>query len=336
MMMMMDVEEQFKTKWKRRWRKAISGDPEKRIRDQMGDREVQKRVKLVDTASFTLGVFGVMFAEFLLFLHPATFPWFYLITLTLLMLLRFTTYKAINNHFFMLDFCYFMQLSTVLNSLLCSSSSDQGFCIAWLKSNFVLSHGPIAIAILAWQNSVVFHSLDKMTSFYIHIMPALTCYLLRWNVIPDSVPSSHLSLSFSEAFITPLAIYSAWQALYLYIQHTVIDKDPDLVTSMRYLTQCPKNPMYILTMDVCLRLGILSPGEDYSSEDLKTKVIFVTGQFLYSAVWLLPAPLIFHFRSLNTVFLSVLLLAGIWRGGSYYIFVFSRIYNNKFELAKKD
>ena len=33
------------------------------------------------------------------------------------------------------------------------------------------SHGPIAIAIIAWQNSLVFHSLDKMTSFFIHIMP---------------------------------------------------------------------------------------------------------------------------------------------------------------------
>ena len=55
MMMMMDVEDQFKTKWKRRWRKAISGDPEKRIRDHMDDKEVQKRIRLVDTASFTLG-----------------------------------------------------------------------------------------------------------------------------------------------------------------------------------------------------------------------------------------------------------------------------------------
>jgi len=54
MMMMMDVEEQFKTKWKRRWREAISGDPDRRIRDHMDDREVQKRVKLVDTASFTV------------------------------------------------------------------------------------------------------------------------------------------------------------------------------------------------------------------------------------------------------------------------------------------
>ena len=54
MMMMMDAEEDLKTKWKKRWREAITGDGEMRIRDHMDDREVQKRVKLVDTASFTV------------------------------------------------------------------------------------------------------------------------------------------------------------------------------------------------------------------------------------------------------------------------------------------
>jgi len=71
------------------------------------------------------------------------------------------TYKAIKNHFFMLDFCYFLNGSVLLQSLTCSMSADSGFCSTWFKSNFMLSHGPIAVAILAWQNSIVFHSLDK-------------------------------------------------------------------------------------------------------------------------------------------------------------------------------
>jgi hypothetical protein len=133
MMMMMDVEEQFKTKWKRRWREAISGDPDRRIRDHMDDREVQKRVKLVDTASFTLGIVMIMFAEFLLIGYPGGFPWFYLVTLVLLMLMRYSTYKAIKNHFFMLDFCYFVQVSALLQSLLCWVSSDSGFCSSWSR-----------------------------------------------------------------------------------------------------------------------------------------------------------------------------------------------------------
>jgi len=311
MMMMMDVEEQFKTKWKRRWREAISGDPDRRIRDHMDDKEVQKRVKLVDTASFTLGIVMIMFAEFLLIGYPGGFPWFYLITLLLLMLLRYSTYKAIKNHFFMLDFCYFVQVSAVLQSLTCWVSSDSGFCSAWFKANFVLSHGPLAIAILAWQNSVVFHSLDKMTSFYIHIMPALTCYLQRWDCIPGSVPSSGLSLSFSEAVVIPMTLYSLWQAFYLYIQYTVIDHDQELVTSLRYLTQCPKNPMYIITMDVCVRLGVLTRGEKYSAEDTKTKVIYVVGQWIYTVLMVLPAPLYFYFRWENSHVLQLLFILQI-------------------------
>lgn len=332
MMMMMDVEEQFKTKWKRRWRNAISGDPEKRIRDHMGDKEVQKRVKIVDTASFSLGVFMAMFAEYLILAQPGAFPWFYLVTLALLLSLRYSTYRAINNHFFMLDFCYFIQISVTLQAILCSPTS--AFGSSWFKANYVLSHGPIAIAILAWQNSIVFHSLDKMTSFYIHIMPPLTCYLQRWDIIPGSLPPEGLSLSLGDTLVTPLLIYATWQAVYLYIQATVIDHDPDLVTSLRYLTQCPRNPMYIITMDVCTKLGVISPGEIYHPDQFKTKTIFITGQWIYTTLWLLPVPLLFHFQFLNTTFLLLLIAAGIWRGGSYYIFVFSKVYNKKFEPEK--
>jgi len=329
MMMMMDVEDQFKTKWKRRWRKAISGDPEKRIRDHMDDKEVQKRIRLVDTASFTLGVFMAMWAEYLMLASPAAFPWFYLVTLTLLMLLRYTTYRAINNHFFMLDFCYFMQISVITQTLLFPPTS--AFGAAWFKANFALSHGPIAIAILAWQNSMVFHSLDKMTSFYIHIMPPLTCYMQRWAILPGGSPPDSITFGFGDTLITPLILYGAWQAAYLYVQQTVIDHDKELVTSLRYLTQCPRNPMHIITMDVCTRLGVLAPGEVYHPDQTKTKVIFVVGQLIYAILWLLPTPIFFHFRFLNTTFLLVLVVAGIWRGGSYYIFVFSKVYNKKFE-----
>jgi len=245
------------------------------------------------------------------------------------MLLRYTTYRAINNHLFMLDFCYFMQLSVITQTLLFPPTSSFG--AAWFKANFALSHGPIAIAILAWQNSMVFHSLDKMTSFYIHIMPPLTCYMQRWAILPGGPPPESMSFGFGDVLITPLILYGTWQAAYLYIQHTVIDQDPELVTSLRYLTQCPRNPMHIITMDVCTRLGVLSPGEVYHPDQMKTKTIFVVGQLIYAVLWLLPTPILFHLRFLNTTFLLILVIAGIWRGGSYYIFVFSKIYNKKFE-----
>ena len=77
-------------------------------------------------------------------------------------------------------------------------------------------------------------------------------------------------------------------------------------------------------------------GEKYTSDDTKTKIIFVVGQWVYMFLMLLPAPLCFYLRFLNTSFLSFLILAGIWRGGSYYIFKFSKSYNQKFEMPNKE
>jgi hypothetical protein len=34
--------------------------------------------------------------------------------------------------------------------------------------------------VLAWRNSLVFHSLDKTTSLFIHLTPNILLYALRW------------------------------------------------------------------------------------------------------------------------------------------------------------
>ena len=67
----------------------------------------------------------------------------------------------------MLDFCYFVNLSVVLQT---------GFFpdnLLWFKANYVLCMGPICIAIMVWKNSLVFHSLDKLTSFFLHAFPTM-------------------------------------------------------------------------------------------------------------------------------------------------------------------
>ena len=55
--------------------------------------------------------------------------------------------------------------------------------------------------------------------------------------------------------------------------------------------------MYIITMDVCIRLGVLQKDEKYSSDDTKTKIIFVVGQWVYMFLMLIPVPLYFYVRS---------------------------------------
>ena len=145
----------------------------------------------------------------------------------------------------MIDFCYFFTLSAWLNTLICPNDSISEHCEIWFKTNFVLAMGPISFAIVAWQNSLVFHSVDKVTSFALHVLPALTCYLIKWDqrmVDAGLGQEKWNSLTFSEVFLYPMGFYLSWQLFYFYIQFTIIEKDKALITSLRHLANDAKNP----------------------------------------------------------------------------------------------
>ena len=73
------------------------------------------------------------------------------VTLTLLMLLRYTTNRAINNHFFMIDFCYFMQISVITQTLLFPPTS--AFGAAWFKANFALRSDLFWFCLVSFSNA---------------------------------------------------------------------------------------------------------------------------------------------------------------------------------------
>jgi hypothetical protein len=67
--------------------------------------------------------------------------------------------------------------------------------------------GVLMLAIVVWQNSLVFHSLDKLTSILIHAMPGLTLHLYRYKYIliipppPQAHPGLMRVLDPTSAFI---------------------------------------------------------------------------------------------------------------------------------------
>ena len=71
---------------KRRLRKAVTGNPDKKVRDYM--KEVPQ-VKLVDKLSFTFGVMCIISTEFLALRYPEWFTTFYLVLITGLLINRF-------------------------------------------------------------------------------------------------------------------------------------------------------------------------------------------------------------------------------------------------------
>ena len=54
-------------------------------------------------------------------------------------------------------------------------SVHQVFCVV-----FAVANGPLLYAIITYRNTFAFHSLDRMTSVFIHVLPSLVTFAIRW------------------------------------------------------------------------------------------------------------------------------------------------------------
>jgi len=146
-----------------------------KVREKLNKKGKSWGMRLRDKFGFFLGVVDLSLAIFLIAGHHSSLvvTWF---TAQFIMLigLRWFSYKKQKAHYFLFDFCYFANLLLLLY-LHKYPDSPTLFMVC-----FSYTTGPLTWATLAWRNSLVFHSLDKMTSCIIHLTPAWTVYMLRW------------------------------------------------------------------------------------------------------------------------------------------------------------
>ena len=92
---------------------------------------------------------------------------------------RYRFYKRYKNHYFFLDFCYYETLLVFIYLWLPCCNT---FRAALFPVVFAFSHGPILGSVVLWRNSIVLHSVDKMTNIVLHVSPAVTLWGIRWWV----------------------------------------------------------------------------------------------------------------------------------------------------------
>jgi hypothetical protein len=139
----------------------------------------------------------------------------------------------------------------------------------FFKVMFIFTNGPLPIAIPVWRNSIVFHDYDKITSVYIHILPAMLYYCARWYghdcfhrfSLSYSIPfqtsdQAQICLSKHENFVIPTLyvmdyvyaalVYFMWQVMYYFLTEVFhkekLDNDQKLQTSLQWLSSDTKNP----------------------------------------------------------------------------------------------
>ena len=92
--------------------------------------------------------------------------------------------------------------------------------------------------------------------------------------------------------------------------------------------------MNVLAKRVCRATGILGPHEEFQAESWKTKLVFWTGQMVFTLCTLLPAPLLFRYRDLHMAYILLVLAAALYNGSNYYFEVFAARYIQQLEAKQ--
>jgi len=149
------------------WRKRLPTSDEQLIKYSKRMRESVERmtqkwkdgryVTVSEKMSFIGGVLNIFISGYIIGAWPEYFYYWYTLQLCYFLPVRWFTYHKIGYHYFLADLCYFVNLLLIL-SIWMFPNSKRLFI-----STFCLAFGNNAIAIAMWRNSLVFHSLDKVT-----------------------------------------------------------------------------------------------------------------------------------------------------------------------------
>jgi len=133
---------------------ALSQQLEK-LRQRWND---SKAVTLREKLSFIGGVWNIFISGFIIGGYPEYFHIWYTAQLVYYMPIRFYTYYKRGWGYFLADLCYFVNFLTML-SIWVFPNSKQLFV-----GTYFLAYGNNAFAVAMWRNSMVFHSLNKVTT----------------------------------------------------------------------------------------------------------------------------------------------------------------------------
>ncbi len=312
-----------------RYRKRMRSSIEKLGR-QWND---TKTITIREKVSFICGVMNIFISGYLIGGFPEYFHLWYTVQILYFMPIRFYTYHRRGYHYFLADLCYFVNFLLMASIWLFPQSKRL------LVAVYCLAYGNNAVAIIMWRNSLVFHSFDKVTSLFIHVMPCATLHCmvhlldpelqrLRFPAIwivkyaPKGSPTAYANVVSMLAWST--LPYAIWQLSY-YFFITVRRREKILAgrpTSFTWLRRS-----YSRTWIGKFVLSLPEPLQEPA---------FMLFQYFYAVLTMLPCPIWFYSRWMSATFLMVVFTWSIYNGATYYIDVFGKRFQKELEEMRAE
>ena len=280
--------------------------------------------RLRDKICFTAGVLNVALTCYILGCSPTNFFYWHSPKAIILITLRWISFmnEKPARHYLLYDFCYWANFAALLYIWVMPHNATL-FQIVFLASN-----GPLAWSILAFNQSLIFHSWQHITSVFIHVSPMLLTYGLRWYPDPrftvcnappacDDVTAAPLFWNaLSRFYIWWIVLYYVWIFLVLgsYIERRGFQTLYDRVSTSGPLS------------------GLL---RRLTVHHLIKKAVYISMHLLFGSATMLLATVFWHSREAHIAFLVAIFTASAWNASSHYFEVFSKKYELLLQNAER-
>ncbi|XP_011078053.1 uncharacterized membrane protein C776.05 isoform X2 [Sesamum indicum] len=287
-------------------------------------KQAEEHERFINKVTHLLGVLGFGGFCFILGARPQDVRYLYCLFYVIFVPLRWIYYRYKKWHYYLLDFCYYAN-TIFLIMLLCFPKNEKLFMVC-----FSFAEGPLAWALIVWRCSLVFNSMDKIVSVFIHLLPGLVFFTIRWwdpvffeAMHPEGTARraswpyiENKSYLWTWLFFVPLAAYCVWQLLYFLIVDVLrrqrLLRDPEVMTSYRELSKKAQK-----ANNIWWRLsGLLG--------DQNRLFMYILLQAMFTvATTALTVPIFLSYE-LHVTFQVLKVSASVWNGGNFLLEVMPR------------
>ena len=235
---------------------------------------------------------------------------------------RHINYRYNIYHYFLIDFWYIGNYIIFFMLFFCPT--NRFFYLA----SYAIGSGTLGWATILVNNSFVLHSIDKITSCYLHLNPMLMMYNLHWVTQYNKDRGWQLYDTSEDKFTIGFVIYYYMAACTLYLSWALIYyliifvfrakkiKERNYLTLFQWMSDTDKNAEKLWN----------KWGPKYSG------LLFMTTHFIIFLMTTFISLISYFSFYFNVLCLSIVFCTCWWRGSCFYMDYFSKKY--EFNLAK--
>ena len=194
---------------------------------------------------------------------------------------------------------------------------------------FLVCNGPLAWSVLAFAQSLVFHSHAHMTSVFVHVSPMLLSYAIRWRHAPDREVFTGRPFAICDGACNEgpqqllghalLYFYVPWIVLYYLWVFVMLG---DRIKRRSYQTLYDR----VTTSGPASKaLGAVFKAAHLES-DLGKKATYMLMHLTFGTATMALALLHWYSFFAHTLFVLAIALASVWNASGYYFNHFTRKY----------